>query len=60
MLKLDLQRTIGMVTQEELKNVEAATKLALATVVDRTGPGSEFLGWVDLPLDYDKSEFDRI
>ena len=60
MLKLDLQRTIGMVTQEELKNVEAATKLALATVVDRTGPGSEFLGWVDLPLDYDKSEYDRI
>ena len=60
MLKLDLQRTIGMVTQEELKNVEAATKLALATVVDRTGPGSEFLGWVDLPLDYDKAEFNRI
>ena len=26
----------------------------------RTGPGSDFLGWVDLPVDYDKQEFARI
>lgn len=26
----------------------------------RTGLGSDFLGWVDLPVDYNKEEFDRI
>ncbi len=26
----------------------------------RTGPGSDFLGWVDLPADYDRNEFERI
>lgn len=60
MLKLDLSRTIGMVTEEELKNMAAFTKLALDITVEKTGPGSEFLGWVDLPIDYDKTEFDRV
>lgn len=27
---------------------------------DKTGEGSEFLGWVDLPVNYDKQEFERI
>ena len=59
-LKLDLSRTFGLVTEEELKNVESFPKLAPETVVGRTGAGSEFLGWVDLPVDYDKAEFERI
>ena len=27
---------------------------------DKTGAGNDFLGWIDLPLNYDKSEFARI
>jgi glucose-6-phosphate isomerase len=27
---------------------------------EKTGPGSDYLGWVDLPLNYDKSKFERI
>lgn len=27
---------------------------------EKTGPGNDFLGWVDLPVDYDKEEFARI
>ena len=60
MLKLDLSRTIGMVSEEELKNAAPFTELALKTTVEKTGPGSEFLGWVDLPVDYDREEFDRV
>ena len=30
------------------------------TLVERTGAGNDFLGWIDLPVDYDKEEFDRI
>ena len=27
---------------------------------EKTGRGNDFLGWVDLPVNYDKEEFDRI
>ncbi len=60
MLKLDISRTIGMVSEEELKNAAPFTELALQATVEKTGPGSEFLGWVDLPVDYDRDEFDRV
>ena len=36
--------------------VEAAKKVLL----DRSGAGNDFLGWIDLPVDYDKEEFARI
>ena len=34
----------------------AAKKL----LVDRSGAGNDFLGWIDLPVNYDKEEFARI
>ena len=26
----------------------------------KSGPGNDFLGWLDLPVNYDKEEFERI
>lgn len=60
MLKLDLTRTIGMVSEQELENVAQYTEFALKTTLEKTGPGNEFLGWVNLPKEYDKEEFARI
>ncbi len=60
MLKLDLTRTIGMVSEQELENVAQYTEFALKTTLEKTGPGNEFLGWVNLPKEYDKEEFTRI
>ena len=60
MLKLDLSRTIGMVKEEELKLAGPFTELALKTTVEKSGAGAEFLGWVELPANYDKTEFTRI
>jgi len=43
--------------------VECAKKLAIAAkdeLVKKTGAGNDFLGWIDLPINYDKEEFDRI
>ena len=37
-------------------HIEAAHNL----LESRTGPGSDFLGWVDLPVNYDKEEYSRI
>ena len=33
---------------------------AKETLVSKSGAGNDFLGWIDLPVDYDKEEFDRI
>ena len=43
--------------------VESMKKLALDAkdlLVSKKGAGNDFLGWIDLPVDYDKEEFDRI
>ncbi len=33
---------------------------AMHTLMNKTGEGNDFLGWINLPTDYDKEEFDRI
>ena len=43
--------------------VEMMKKLALdakEVLVSKTGAGNDFLGWINLPVDYDKEEFARI
>ncbi len=43
--------------------VELMKKLALDArelLLSRSGAGNDFLGWIDLPQDYDKEEFERI
>lgn len=43
--------------------VEYMSKLAMdakETLVSKSGAGNDFLGWIDLPVDYDKEEFARI
>ncbi len=42
--------------QEILPQVEAAHR----TIHEKSGPGNDFLGWLDLPVNYDREEFDRI
>ena len=48
------------ISQEEIDNVSAQVSAAHKTINEKNGPGSDFLGWVDLPVDYDKEEFERI
>ena len=48
------------ICEEELKEFAAKVAAAHDTVNNKSGLGSEFLGWLNLPLDYDKQEFDRI
>lgn len=57
MIKLDLKNSFY---EEELEKIERETKEALETLVGKTGEGNDYLGWLDLPVDYDKDEFERI
>ena len=40
--------------------MEKMVETAKEVLVSRTGLGNDFLGWIDLPVNYDKEEFDRI
>lgn len=33
---------------------------AKETLISKSGAGNDFVGWIDLPVDYDKEEFERI
>ena len=48
------------IADDEVKNSEYAARAAFELVKSKNGAGSDFLGWVDLPENYDKEEFARI
>ena len=50
----------GFVADHELEYLRPEALSALDRVTAKNGAGSDFLGWVDLPVDYDKEEFARI
>lgn len=60
MLKVDLSKLQGFINPDELEKLEPMVKAAYKLVKDKSGAGNDFLGWVDLPEDYDKEEFARI
>ena len=50
----------GFVSENEIKNMQPSADAAFDLLKAKKGPGSDFLGWVDLPVNYDKDEFARI
>ena len=60
MLKLDLSKLDGVVSQEQLTAMAPEVEAAHAKLYSSTAPGADFTGWVRLPEDYDKDEFARI
>ena len=56
----DYSKTAGFISAEEVKNMKAGVECAKEVLTSKTGAGNDFLGWIDLPVDYDKDEFARI
>lgn len=59
-LSFDYSKALEFVSQEEIDNFENTVNLAKEILINKKGAGSDFLGWIDLPVNYDKEEFDRI
>lgn len=57
---LDYSVAKKFISNEELKMIESIAENAKSTLVNRNGAGNDFLGWIDLPVNYDKEEFARI
>ena len=60
MLKFDYSKAEKFITNGEMSEVAEEAERAAKTLMEGTGAGNDFLGWVNLPIDYDKEEFVRI
>ena len=59
-IRLDHKKALGFVSEHEIAYFAPQVEAAHTMLHGKTGPGSDFLGWVDLPVAYDKVEFARI
>lgn len=59
-LKLNSKYLSGFIGEHEYSAIQPAVTAAHETLKAKNGPGSDFLGWVNLPEAYDKEEFGRI
>ena len=59
-IKLKLSGTENFVRNEEYAKIQPAVKMASDLLYSGKGAGNDYIGWVDLPNNYDKGEFERI
>ncbi|MCM3568170.1 glucose-6-phosphate isomerase [Neobacillus mesonae] len=59
-IRFDYSKALTFFKEHELNYLQDAVKVAHHSLHEKTGAGSDFLGWINLPTDYDKEEFSRI
>lgn len=59
-LKFSYVNALNFVSQQEIQSFSESVKKAHDMLMNKTGEGNDFLGWVNLPENYDKEEFERI
>ena len=56
----DYSKAMPFISEQEIESMCDIVENAKEVLVSKSGAGNDFLGWIDLPVDYDKEEFDRI
>ncbi len=59
-LRLDYSKALDFIQEHEVSYLQDAVTAAHNALHNKTGAGSDYVGWVDLPENYDKEEFARI
>lgn len=59
-VSFDYSNAMGFISDHEIKTMSKLVGNAKKDLLERTGDGNDFLGWINLPVDYDKEEFSRI
>lgn len=59
-IQFDYSKALTFFGEHELTYLRDAVKVAHHSLHEKTGVGNDFLGWINLPSDYDKEEFSRI
>ena len=57
---LDYSKAAGFISEEEIGYMSRLAEEAKERLVSKSGAGNDFVGWIDLPEEYDKEEFARI
>ena len=57
---LDYSKAASVISEEEFAYMQGLAEAAKETLTSKSGAGNDFLGWIDLPVAYDKDEFSRI
>ena len=56
----DYSKAAGFIREHEMQSFEQIACAAKEVLVSRSGQGNDYLGWIDLPVNYDREEFARI
>jgi glucose-6-phosphate isomerase len=59
-IQFDYSKALTFFGEHEITYLQDAVKVAHHSLHEQTGAGSDFLGWIDLPVNYDQEEFARI
>jgi len=59
-IRFDYTKAEKFLSQREMESMKFAVMNAKDRLLSGQGEGSDFQGWVDLPVNYDKDEFERI
>ncbi len=59
-IRLNTKYLGNFIAEHEMEAMKAQISEAHNIIENRNGLGNDFLGWVDLPENYDKDEFERI
>ncbi|MDI7743400.1 glucose-6-phosphate isomerase [Lysinibacillus fusiformis] len=59
-ISFDYTNALPFMKKSEVEGFSEFVKVAHEMLHEKKGPGSDYLGWLDLPLHYDKEEFSRI
>jgi glucose-6-phosphate isomerase len=59
-VRFDYSNALTFFNEHEITYLRDFVKVAHQSIHEQTGAGSDYLGWVDLPTNYDKEEFARI
>lgn len=59
-LAFDYLKALSFFAEHELNQMEPAVRTAHNLLHQGTGAGNQFLGWIDLPSEYDREEFSRV
>ncbi|SFA98816.1 glucose-6-phosphate isomerase [Acetitomaculum ruminis DSM 5522] len=60
MVNIDYSKTKKFISDEEVEIMSKKTLEAKKELLSKEGAGNDFLGWLDLPENYDKEEYERI
>ena len=56
----DYSPALGFISREELANMAPRLRQVHQILHEKTGPGRDYLGWLEWPLQYERDEFSRI